>query len=217
VTQQFTLARLPWPAQAGVGLGVSAACAACFHVFWAAPVRDDLALRERALATAHRELAAAMTAARRLPEGRRAVAALGARLDALRGADVHNADGPAVLREVQAFAEESELWITGFKPTPPAHREGVAEWSVALEFEGTYASVVAFLQRVADDSRLLGVSALRLRAHEHPDGERTVTGACRLTTFVPYAAAAAADVAPGTASPVSRTGTGEHAESVGLP
>lgn len=213
---QFTLARLPWAVQAGAGLGLSAACAVCFHLFWATPAREDVAAGERALATARRDLAAAVNAARRVPEGRRVVAALGLRLEALRGAGPRDVDAAAVLREVQVLAEKSGLWITGFKPEPPVLRESMTEWSVALEFDGTYASVVTFLQGVADESRVLAVSALRLRAHEHPEEESTLTGACRLTTFVPREAAAAASARPGT-PPQVRTSTRELAPGAGLP
>lgn len=214
---QFTLARLPWAAQAGAGLGASAACAVCFHLFWATPARADLAAGERALAGARRDLAVAVNAARRLPEGRRVVAALGLRLEAIRGAAPREADAAAVLRDVQVLAEESGLWITGFKPAPPVIRDSMTEWSVALEFDGTYASVVTFLQGVADDPRLITVSTLRLRAHEHPEVESTVTGACRLTTFVPRDAVAARGARPGSTAHVRRTSARESAAVAGLP
>ena len=181
----FTLARLPWAAQGCAGLAVSAACAACFHLFWAIPAREHLRAQERALAAARRELVAAVTAGRKLPDSRRVVAALGVRLEELQIEAPSEADAPAVLRAVQALAADSGLFITSFKPTPPVIRDSMTEWSVALEFAGTYATVMAFLQRLADDPRLLGVSALRLRAHERPENESTVTGECRLTTFVP--------------------------------
>ena len=93
----------------------------------------------------------------------------------------------------------------------------MTEWSVALEFDGTYASVVTFLQGVADEPRLLAVSAVRLRAHEHPEEESTLTGACRLTTFVPRDAVAAAGARPGTPPQVRRTSTGELEAGAGLP
>jgi Tfp pilus assembly protein PilO len=214
---QFTLARLPWAAQAGAALGVSAACAVCFHLFWATPAREDLAARERALATARGDLAAAVNAARRVPEGRRVVAALGLRLEALRGAGARDVDAAAVLRQVQVLAEEAGLWITGFKPAPPVLRESMTEWSVALEFDGTYPGVTTFLQGVADEPRLLAVSGLRLRAHEHPEEESTLTGACRLTTFVPRDAIAAARAKPGTSPQVRRTLTAELAAGARLP
>src|SRR5918994_949336 len=125
---QFTLARLPWAVQAGAGLGVSAVCAVCFHLVWASPAREDLAVQERALAKTHGDVTSAVTTLRRLPDARRAVGALAVRL--------------------QALAEESGLWISGFKPAPPATGEHMTEWSVAVEFDGTYVSLVAFLQRV---------------------------------------------------------------------
>ena len=77
-------------------------------------------------------------------------------------------------------------------------------------------ALVAFLRRVADDPRLLGVSALRVRAHERPEEESTLTGACRLATFVPRNAIAADDAPPGTAPRVRRTTAGEHAQGAGL-
>ena len=206
---QLTLARLPWAAQAGAGLGVSAACAVCFHLAWAAPAREDLALQERALAKAHRDVAAAVNTQRSIPEGRRALAALAVRLHGLSGAHPPGGDAAAVLREMQLLAEASGLWITGFKPAPPATRDAITEWSVDLEFDGTYAGLLAFLQRVGDDPRLVTLSALRVRAHERPQEDSTLTGACRLTTFVARDA-----VAEGTTEslpPQFRPGRAEHA------
>jgi hypothetical protein len=212
---QLTLTRLPWAAQAGAGLGVSAACAVCFHLAWATPAREDLAVRERVLAKAHADVTSAVTAQRKIPEGRRALAALAGRLQALNGPARPGGDGAAVLREMQMLAEASGLWITSFKPSPPATRELMTEWSVALEFDGTFASLLAFLRRVGDDPRLVALSALRVRAHERPEEETTLTGACRLTTFVSHDAVARGS----TENPpeVHRTASAEHAAGAVLP
>jgi Tfp pilus assembly protein PilO len=212
---QLTLGRLPWAAQTAFALGLSAACAVCFHLAWATPAGEDLAVQERALAKAHGDVRSAVNTRRMLPQGRRALARLAVRLQGLRGDAPPGGDAAAVLREMHALAEASGLWITGFKPAPPATRELVTEWSVALEFDGTYASLMAFLERVGDDPRLVAVSALRVRAHERPEDESTLTGACRLTTFVLHDAGAKGSTE--SPSQVRRTARAEHPPGAVLP
>ena len=58
------------------------------------------------------------------------------------------------------------------------------ERSVTLEFDGTYAALVRFLQAMSDYPRLVTVTALRLRAADQPADGATLTGSCRLTAFI---------------------------------
>jgi hypothetical protein len=111
---------------------------------------------------------------------------------------------PEVLRGAQTIAEESGLWITGFKPAAAVASQHGTERSVTLEFDATYAAVEGFLTRLADHPRLVMVGALRLRAADQPSEETTLTGSCRLTTYVPRNAPDGA--AAGAPEPSGRAG-----------
>jgi Tfp pilus assembly protein PilO len=103
------------------------------------------------------------------------------------------------------------------KPVPALRRESVSESSVALEFEGTYAGVMAFLQAVAEDSRLVTVSSLRLHGQEQPSDESTVTGGCHLTTYVPHDGLAAAGAPAVSPRQAASAPDAERASAPGLP
>jgi Tfp pilus assembly protein PilO len=213
---QISISRLSWRAQAGAAVAVSAAGAVCFHSFWVQPARAAVAAQERALIAVRRDLGQAALTAKRLPEARGLVAELTRRLAQMRGEGHAQGDPAAALRAAQALAEASGLWITSFKPVPALTPESVSESSVALEFEGTYAAVMAFLQGVAEDSRVITVSRLRLQGQEQPSDETTVTGGCRLTTYVPQDAPAATP--PAVTPRPAATASGEaRASAPGLP
>ena len=103
----------------------------------------------------------------------------------------------------------SSRWRRQFANRSPS---GLSRWSsmartrLSWHFSGASPMIPACLV----------VSALRVRAHERPEEESTLTGACRLATFVPRNAIAADDPPPGTAPRVRRTATGEHAQGAGL-
>jgi Tfp pilus assembly protein PilO len=182
---RFAITQLSSREQVGVALVVSAAAIACYHLLWLGPARAGMAAREQALAAARVEIARAEAREREAPDVQRVHRALAARADVLHAAAASTPDAPGILRDVQAMAGESELWVTGLKPVPPVGREHVIESSVALEFEGTYANVLRYLEAVAEYPRLVTVTDLRLHAHPRPGQEVTLAGSCRLVTFVP--------------------------------
>jgi len=182
---RLTITQLSSREQVGVGLVVSVAAIFCFHLLWLGPARAGMAAREQALAAARVEIARAEAREREAPDVQRLQRSLAARADLLHAAAARAPDAPGILRDVQAMAAESELWVTGFKPVPPVGREHVIESSVALEFEGTYAAVVRYLEAVAGYPRLVTVTDLQLHAHPRPDQGVTLAGTCRLVKFVP--------------------------------
>src|SRR5215213_968603 len=179
---RLTITQLSSREQVGVGLVVSVAAIFCFHLLWLGPARAGMAAREQALAAARVEIARAEAREREAPEVQRLQRSLAARADLLHAAAARAPDAPGILRDVQAMAAESELWVTGFKPVPPVGREHVIESSVALQFEGTYAAVVRYLEAVAGYPRLVTVTDLQLHAHPRPDKGapwRAVAGSSR--------------------------------------
>jgi Tfp pilus assembly protein PilO len=219
---QLTLARLTWKQQAYVGAGVSAAMIGCFHVFWLGPTRAALAAQQRVLAAARRELAMAAATERSLPELLRRQHVLNERLAALDAAAPTALDAPGAMRDVQATAEDAGLLITRLTPAPAVARDAETEWAVTVEFEAAYQDLVRFLQAVADEPRLLTVTALRLHSPATPADGITVAGSCRVTAFVHRATDAPghADSAPDASTRTTDTPRAavEHAGPVeGLP
>ena len=202
---QLTFARLTWIQQAYVGAGVSAAMIGCFHVFWLEPARGALVARQRALTAARRELAEAATTERSIPDILRRRHVLNERLGELDGAVPAALDAPGALRDVQAIAEEAGLSITRLTPAPALVRDAETEWTVTLEFEAAYNDLVRFLQAVADERRLLTVTALRLHSPGTAADGITVTGSCRVTAFVHRHATDAPGHADSTPNAATRT------------
>ena len=181
---QLTLSRLTWKQQAGVGLGVSAAVLGCCHLLWLGPARDGAAAQRRTLAALRNEIARAGMTERTLSDLQQLQGTLRVRLATVHAAAPRDDEVPEVLRGAQTIAEESGLWITGFKPAAAVARQDGTERSVTVEFDGTYAALERFLTRAADHPRLVVVATLRLRAAAQPSESTTLTGSCRLTTFV---------------------------------
>ena len=181
---ELTLRRLTRKQQVTVALGGSVALVVCVHLFWVTPVQAANALQRQALAALRSDIARARTTERTLPEVRRLRDGLQARVAALHAMVLRESEVAAVLRDAQAMAESAELWITGFKPAPALAGEHGMERSVTLEFDGTYAALVRFLQAMSDYPRLVTVTALRLRAADRPADGATLTGSCRLTAFI---------------------------------
>ena len=114
-------------------------------------------------------------------------------------------DAPGALRDVQAIAEEAGLSITRLTPAPAVVRDAETEWTVTLEFEAAYNDLVRFLQAVADEPRLLTVTALRLHSPGTAADGITVTGSCRVTAFVHRHATEAPGHADSTPDAATRT------------
>lgn len=181
---QITLARLSRKDQVRVGLCTWSAVATCVYAFWLAPARASLGVQKQSLAAVSADLARTVVTDRPAPDVQQRRGALETRLAALQAVIGEGADAPRILRHVQEMAAESELWITGYKPVPAANREFLTEWSVALEFEGSFPALLHFLQATGEYPRLVAVTGLRLRSHPQATGGATLTGTCRLSAFV---------------------------------
>jgi type IV pilus assembly protein PilO len=145
-----------------------------------------------------------LTTARQLPEFRRQVADLEARLESLRAVLPEQKDVGDLLRRIQILAAQSNLQIKGFKPAPTVTRQMHAEWPIDLELDGTYHNLGRFLDEVARFSRIINVGQLRIKAKDKPTADSTVTAACVATTFVLFDPATAPADPKARAKPVRR-------------
>ena len=154
----LSLSKLPWYAQVGAFVALSAAAAGVFWYGYAQPAQESLASAARELATLRGEIERGLATARRLPEFRREVADLQAQLDRLRVVLPEERDVADLLRRVQAMATQSNLTILGFTPQAITTRELHAEWPIGLQLEGTYHNLGAFLERDQQVSRASSTS-----------------------------------------------------------
>jgi type IV pilus assembly protein PilO len=200
VAINLSLNKLPWYAQVGMFVALSAAGVGAFWYLYADQKMQDIAAREAQLTTINQQIERGLNTAKRLPEFRREVESLEAQLDRLRAVLPEEQDVGDLLRRVQAMATQSRLTIRGFQPRSVTRRQMHAEWPIGLQLEGTYHDLGTFLERVSKFPRIINVGNIHIKAQDVQSGTATITADCTATTFVLLdAQPAAAAPAPGAA------------------
>lgn len=150
-----------------------------------APDRAELATRRARLVVVMTDVDRATLTAQRLPAVKRQVAMLEAQLHQTTAVLPDEKDAQVVLRGLNALASEANLNISTFTPKPVAEREKYTEWPIEVGLEGGYHDLSRFFDRVAEDSRLISVSNLHLKANSVAGGRGgLVIASCTATTFV---------------------------------
>jgi type IV pilus assembly protein PilO len=180
----FSLAKLPWKAQLAVFAVVSLAGAGAFYNFFEMPAQARIATLDTELASIRGRIDKGAATARQLPEFRKEVADLQARLDGLRPILPDEKDAADLLRRVHTLATQSNLTIRGFRPQAIATRTLHAEWPISLELEGTYHNLGLFLDRVSKFPRIINVSGMTIESRAQPQPNATINVKCTATTFV---------------------------------
>jgi type IV pilus assembly protein PilO len=196
VAINLSLNKLPWYAQIGMFVALSAAAGFAFWYFYADKAMQDIAARDAQLATINQQIERGLATAKRLPEFRREVESLEAQLDRLRAVLPEEQDVGDLLRRVQAMATQSRLTIRGFQPRSVTRRQMHAEWPIGLQLEGTYHDLGTFLERVSKFPRIINVGTIHIKAQDTPSGTTTITADCTATTFVLLESQPAAAAAP---------------------
>lgn len=181
---QLSLAKLSWKAQIGVFLVVSAGLAGAFYQLWAVPKQAEIDQRQAQLAVMQAGINKGLATARQLPEFRRQVTELEARLESLRAVLPEEKDVGDLLRRIQTLATQANLQIKGFKPAPIVTKQMHAEWPIALELDGTYHNLGRFFDQVAKFSRIINVSSIHIKAKDKATADSTISAECVATTFV---------------------------------
>jgi type IV pilus assembly protein PilO len=184
VATNLSLNKLPWYAQVGMFVALSAAAVGNFWYFYADKAMEDIAARDAQLATINQQIERGLNTAKRLPEFRREVESLEAQLDRLRAVLPEEQDVGDLLRRVQAMATQSRLTIRGFQPRSVTRRQMHAEWPIGLQLEGTYHDLGTFLERVSKFPRIINVGNIHIKAQDAQSGTTTITADCTATTFV---------------------------------
>jgi len=196
------LTRLPLAGQLGVSALIAALICGGFYYFWYSDALEQQRQKEARLATLQKEIRALEATANRLPEFQREVQALEARLETLKRILPPEKEMPDLMRRIQYLAAQSSLQIRRFNPAPVVTKDFYQEVPVAIDVEGTYHNMGAFLDRVSRMSRLVNMGDLQIKAQSTQTLSNTVAISSTATTYVyvdapPPAPAAAGPKRPG--------------------
>jgi type IV pilus assembly protein PilO len=180
----LSLGKLPWYAQISLFVVLSLAGAGAFYYFVEMPRQAAMSTRARELSNIRGRITKGQTTARQLPEFRKQVADLQARLDSLKPILPDERDAGDLLRRVQTLATQSNLTILGFRPQPITLREMHAEWPIGLELEGNYHSLGVFLDRVSKFPRIITIGNLEITGKDDPTPSASISIEATATTFV---------------------------------
>jgi type IV pilus assembly protein PilO len=173
---------MPWYAQLAVFVVIALAGVGAFYYLKEKPSQEAMAVRARELSTIRGRIRTGQDTARQLPEFRRQVAELEARLDSLKPILPDERDAGDLLRRVQTLAVQSNLTILGFRPQAITFNEIHAEWPIGLTLEGNYHNLGVFLDRVSKFPRIINIGNLVLSAKNDPAASMNI--AATATTFV---------------------------------
>ena len=181
---ELSLGKLPWYAQVGAFVVVSAVAVFGFWNFYVQDMQADINVRKQRLTTLRADVAKGVTTARRLPEFQAQVTELQHRLESLRAVLPEQKDVADILRRVQGLATQSNLQLQSFQPQPAKQLAMYAELPHKLQVEGSYHNLGAFLDKVSKFHRIITVGEIHIKANAKPQANATITADCVATTFV---------------------------------
>jgi type IV pilus assembly protein PilO len=181
----LSLNKLPWYAQLGAFVVVSAAAVFGFWYFYVSDIRTDIDRRQTQLTALRAEIDKGMRTARQLPEFQAQVTDLERRLESLQAVLPEQKDVADILRRVQGLATQSSLTIQRFTPQAPKQQPLYAELPFKIVAEGRYHDLGAFFDRISKFPRIINVSEMSIRAKPVTDANGpTIVAECTATTFV---------------------------------
>ena len=181
----LSLAKMPWYAQIGVFVLISLGLAGAFYYFYESKKQVELEAKTRELSDIRGRISKGQAMARQLPEFRKEIGTLEARLESLKPILPDERDVGDLLRRVQTLATQSNLRVLGFRPQAITTREMHAEWPIALQLEGNYHNLGLFLDRVSKFPRIINVGGLDIKGRQQQTSSvATIEVTCTATTFV---------------------------------
>jgi type IV pilus assembly protein PilO len=180
----FSLNKLPWYAQIGAFVVVSAGAVFGFWKFYVAEAQADINMRQSRLTALRADISKGVATAKQLPQFQRQVDELEARLENLRQVLPEEKDVADTLRRIQTLATKSNLSIQRFQPGKVVQQKVYAEIPYKLQAEGTYHNLGAFFDQISKFPRIINVSEISIRAKEPPEPAKTIFAELVATTFV---------------------------------
>ena len=190
------ISKLPWYGQIGIFVVMSAIMAGAFYYYVETPAQQAMAVRQAELNQITLRVKEGEAAARRLPEFRKEIQELEARLEVLKPILPTERDAGDLLRRVQTLAVQSNLTILGFRPQAITLNEMHAEWPISLQLEGNYHNLGLFLDKVSKFPRIINIGTIVLNAKQTPTATASMNIGLTATTFVLIDTAPAPAAAP---------------------
>jgi type IV pilus assembly protein PilO len=181
---ELSLTKLPWYAQVGAFVALSAAGVFSFYKWYEAPTRAEMATRQQQLEGLRGDINKGLETAKKLPEFRAQVEDLEARLTNLRAVLPEEKDAGDLLRRLQTVATQSNLQIKSFKPSATVTKTLHAEWPISLELDGTYHNLAIFFDRVGKFTRIVNITGVEIANKSQPEPNANIAAKCVATTFV---------------------------------
>ena len=178
------LAKLPWYGQIGVFVALSAVLAGAFYYYMETPAQAAMETRKKELAAIQSRVTLGQTKARQLPEFRKQITELEARLEVLKPILPSERDAGDLLRRVQTLAVQSNLTILGFRPQAITLADMHAEWPIQLQLEGNYHNFGVFLDRVSKFPRIINIGGITMATNPSPTAASSMRIGVTATTFV---------------------------------
>ena len=194
----ISLTKLPWYGQIGAFVILAGVGVGMFVFYYELPARADMSSRQDQLVALRRDIGKGLATAKKLAYFESEVGQLEGRLVALRAVLPEEKDAADLLRRMQTVAQQSNLTIKSFKPSPVVNKQLHAEWPIALELDGTYHNLALFSDRVGKFTRIVNISDLDIKGKDRPDPNSSVTASCVATTFVLLDKPAAKPATPAT-------------------
>jgi type IV pilus assembly protein PilO len=160
----LSLSKLPWYGQIGAFVAIALAGAGAFYYFYEMPQQVAMEAQARELSAIRGRISRGQAMARQLPEFRKEIGTLEARLESLKPILPDERDVGDLLRRVQTLATQSNLQVRGFRPQAITTKEMHAEWPISLQLEGTYHNLGLFLDRVSKFPRIINIGGMILAA-----------------------------------------------------
>jgi type IV pilus assembly protein PilO len=175
---------MPWYAQLGAFVVISLGLAGAFYYFVESPKQVALSAKAVELSDIRGRISKGQAMARQLPEFKKEIGTLEARLESLKPILPDERDVGDLLRRVQTLATQSNLRVLGFRPQAITTRELHAEWPIALQLEGNYHNLGLFLDRVSKFPRIINIGSMVIAQKAEPTAATSMTINATATTFV---------------------------------
>jgi type IV pilus assembly protein PilO len=181
---KLSMGKLPWYGQLGAFVAIAAALAGAFYYFYEIDKQKVLATKNTELKEIQDRVAQGVEKARQLPEFRRQVSELEARLEGLKPILPDEKDAGDLLRRIQTLAVQSNLVIKGYRPQVTTAKEMYDEWPINLVIDGNYHNLGLFLDRVSKFPRIINIGNLAIAQIDPPEAGATMAITATATTFV---------------------------------
>ena len=180
----LSLAKLPWHVQIAAMVAIALGVGGAFYYFYEIPQQVQITAQAKELSEIRGRISKGQAMARQLPEFRKEIGVLEARLESLKPILPDERDVGELLRRVQTLATQSNLQVRGFRPQAITTKDLHAEWPIALQLEGNYHNLGLFLDRVSKFPRIINIGSMKIASKDEPTPQSSMTINATATTFV---------------------------------